>query len=546
MVDCMLIGFNDYDFDSYVNMVAAGGLETGAYQDVRLAFVHHNGRRYRALDLLSELADAAAVPPHGFHNSDFMWPVITYLGSFLARRGFAFDYVNLFQLEKDRLRERLTSGEVGSVAITTTLYVSPHPIIEIVDFVRACAPHVPIIVGGPYITNLEAHGKAIMNRSLSALGVDIAVVDREGELALTRVLSALRAGSDLRAIDNLVIRAGEEWVHTPRAPESNGLTENMVDYTLFQAAAFNEFATTRTAKSCPFSCSFCGFPKRAGRYTYMDLSCVERELDHLAEIGPVNTITFIDDTFNVPKNRFRDIMRLMIEKGYGFRWNSYYRSDHGDRETIELMAAAGCEGVFLGIESGSDDQLKRMNKTARRADYLSALRSFRDVGISTYASLIIGFPGETDATVGETISLLDEGRPDFFRAQLWYADPVTPIWSKREEYGIRGGGFSWEHDTMTAKEACRHIERIFMTVDDPIWMPQFGFEQWSTFYLQRKGMPMRQIKEYLQSFNAAIREQLSDPGRSEIGEELLARLKAAAAFPLPAAVRDQAAAHVAR
>jgi anaerobic magnesium-protoporphyrin IX monomethyl ester cyclase len=201
-------------------------------------------------------------------------------------------------------------------------------------------------------------------------------------------------------------------VHTAESVESNSLPENLVDYKLFPDAAFNWFVTTRTAKSCPFSCSFCDFPQRSGKYTYLDFEHVEQEMNNIAKIPSVTTVTFIDDTFNVPKVRFREFCQLLIDKAYGLRWNCYYRSDHGDRATIELMKRAGCEGVFLGVESGSDEQLKRMNKTARRKNYLSAISDFRDVGIATYASVIIGFPGETAATVAETESLLTEARPD--------------------------------------------------------------------------------------------------------------------------------------
>jgi hypothetical protein len=63
------------------------------------------------------------------------------------------DYVNLFHLEKDMLREKLSKGDVLSVAITTTLYVIPEPIIAIVEFIRKCNPSVKIIVGGPFIAN---------------------------------------------------------------------------------------------------------------------------------------------------------------------------------------------------------------------------------------------------------------------------------------------------------------------------------------------------------------------------------------------------------
>ena len=71
----------------------------------------------------------------------------------------------------------------------------------------------------------------------------------------------------------------------------------------------------------------------------------------------------------------------MIERGYGFRWNSYLRSDHVDDETIELMHESGCEGVFLGMESGSDVVLEAMNKTARRRHYAYVIPRLKDAGI---------------------------------------------------------------------------------------------------------------------------------------------------------------------
>ena len=93
---------------------------------------------------------------------------------------------------------------------------------------------------------------------------------------------------------------------------------------------------------------------------------MEQELNAIREIGTVTTLTFIDDMFNVPKARFKEMLRMMIDNQYGFKWNCFYRSDHGDEEAIELMGKAGCEGVFLGVESGSDAMLEKMNKTARR------------------------------------------------------------------------------------------------------------------------------------------------------------------------------------
>ena len=272
------------------------------------------------------------------------------------------------------------------------------------------------------------------------------------------------------------------------------------------------------------------FPRGPGKYKYLDVGLVEQELNAIREIGTVTTLTFIDDTFNVPKARFKEMLRMMIDNQYGFKWNCFYRSDHGDEEAIELMGKAGCEGVFLGVESGSDAMLEKMNKTARRKDYQEAIPLLRKAGISTYASLIIGFPGETYETVKETIDFIEECQPDFFRAQLWYCDPLTPIWDEREKYAIAGSGFSWSHKTMDSETACDLIDRIFLCTENSIWLPQFGFEQWSTFYLQRKGMSVEKLKTFLTCFNAVIRERLIYSDRKEIDPDLLTSLSESSKF----------------
>jgi radical SAM PhpK family P-methyltransferase len=473
--------------------------------------MEYEGRPYRALDILNHFYNKRHnLSGVTFHNADFVWPVITYLQTYLQRRGLNVDYINLPHLEIEALKRKLTGGNVKSVAITTTLYVSPEPILELVSFVRKWCPVAKVIVGGPYISNqVRAVPRQGLTRLLSALGADIYVLCQEGEATLAAVVSALKKGTSLDFVPNLAFTSDRKhYTFTLEQPESNKLSEEMVDYRQFSGEQLGEFVTTRTAKSCPFACSFCGFPSRAGAYTYLDLDHVEKELDAIAQQRQVTTVTILDDTFNVPKARFRDILRMMIRKQYRFKWNSFYRSDHGDRETIELMARAGCEGVFLGVESGSDLMLARMNKTARRRHYLDAIAAFSANNISTYASLIVGFPGETDESVEETISFIEEARPDYYRAQLWYADPVTPIWKEREKYGVTGQGFLWRHDTMDSERACEWIERIFLLVNNSTWLPQFGFEQWSTFYLQRKGMSDAQVKRFVKAFNTAIKHRM--------------------------------------
>ena len=502
---------NDVDFDNYVEMIELMGKNSGAYQDVDLAFIESGGKKYRALDILSTFQDKTGVK-RLYHNLDFLWPTIIYLGNYIQKRGFTFDYINLFQLEKHTLKEKLLKEDILTIAITTTLYISAEPILEIIAFIKKYNSKVKIIVGGPFIFNIsESMENKAFKSLLNYMGADLYVINSEGEAALVNSLNALKNGSDLNKVPNIAYKNGKEIIITEKYKEKNSIEENCIEYGIFPKSDIGEFLSLRTAKSCPFHCAYCSFPKRANKYEYLSVEMIEKELDKIRELGTVSLVTFIDDTFNVPKGRFKEILRMMIRNKYRFKWNSYYRCDHGDDEIIELMKEAGCLGVFLGVESGSDFILEKMNKTSRNKDFRRFIPLLKNAGIITHANLIVGFPGETTDTFKETVELIEDTEPDFFRAQMWYADPITPIWEKKDEYNIQNKGFNWSHYTMDNQTAYRLINEIFLSIKNSIWLPQYGFELWSVFYLLQKGMTLEQIKRFLKGYNQIMKILLINP-----------------------------------
>lgn len=100
------------------------------------------------------------------------------------------------------------------------------------------------------------------------------------------------------------------------------------------------------------------------------------------------------------------------------------------------MKESGCEGVFLGIESGNNQILATMNKIASVEKYLEGIALLKEFDIVTYGSIIIGFPGETGETVQDTIGFIEDSGLDFYRAQLWYCEPITPIRKDRQKYQL--------------------------------------------------------------------------------------------------------------
>src|SRR5207244_3946587 len=128
MTDCLIIGHNDGNFAEYVGMVRSMGEDSGAFRDLRVAFLDVDGQPQPAWNMMTRYAGTT---PWGtpYHNTDFLWPTIPYLATFLDRRGFTFDYINRFQLEKEALRRKLLNDRILTIAITTTLHVSVHPIL---------------------------------------------------------------------------------------------------------------------------------------------------------------------------------------------------------------------------------------------------------------------------------------------------------------------------------------------------------------------------------------------------------------------------------
>jgi anaerobic magnesium-protoporphyrin IX monomethyl ester cyclase len=258
VADCLLVGYNDSIFTDSLQIVRAMGKTSGAYRDLNLAFVEMNGRPYRCMDLLNHFLGTKSPPVNKqFDNSDFISSAIFYLKSFLHRRGFTVDYVNLVHREKDRLAAKLNVETPRAVAITTTFYVSPYPVREIVSFIRSCGFKGPIILGGPYISNqAKLYDQGALATLFEFLGGDIYIISSEGEATLAKVLGALQHGTDLGEIPNLAINRSRDFDFTPQEQEHNELADEPVNYDLFAPGAIghsagfrSELANTHTSTS---------------------------------------------------------------------------------------------------------------------------------------------------------------------------------------------------------------------------------------------------------------------------------------------------------
>ncbi len=504
-LDCVVVGHNDVDFAMVERTLEKTRNHSAAYLDLQANSVPYQGQRTTYMSLFNHAVTEATGRDQDLHECDLPHLGTAYLASFLMRRGFSVEKINFFNKEKDAFKDILESVSTRMVAITTTLYVEHTPIKQVVDFVRAHSPETKIVVGGPHVYNLcETQAPESLDFIFKAIGADIYIFDSQGELTLSQVLEQLQGSGDLSRVPNLYFsKNGGDFESTPRQLERNDMNSEAVDWRLFDPADIVPTVQTRTARSCAFNCSFCRYPVTAGKLSLTEIGHIEDELDHFHSIG-VKNVVFIDDTFNVPLPRFKDICRLMIKKRYGFEWYSFFRASNSDDEAIDLMVESGCKGVFLGIESADPDILKIMSKRADPDKYRYALKRFNEVGIASFASVIVGFPGETNETYQNTWRFLEEARPTFYRAEVYYHYTNVPVAKRSEEFGLKGAGYSWRHNTMDWVRAGELVRHMYANLEGPHVMPGYLFDFWALPYLTGKGFSIDQIK----SFSAIAQQML--------------------------------------
>jgi p-methyltransferase len=233
----------------------------------------------------------------------------------------------------------------------------------------------------------------------------------------------------------------------------------------------------------------------AGKHVVDTVANVEKQLEVLQSHGATHAV-FIDDTFNVPLPRFKNILRMMIERKFNLSWVSFFRCSNADEEAFDLMKESGCVGVFLGIESGDPTILKYMNKSATAERYKWGMGHLHARGIATFASIICGFPGETEASVKNTVAFIEDTKPTFFNVQLYYHDKRSPIEQRAAEFGIQGAGYNWRHKGMGWREAIGWVKYMYANIRSSGYLPLYGFSVWALPYLMSRGFTIDQLVKF--------------------------------------------------
>ncbi len=168
-------------------------------------------------------------------------------------------------------------------------------------------------------------------------------------------------------------------------------------------------------RGCDYRCTFCIVPTTRGPERSRALADVVREVAMLSSTG-TREVTLLGQTvnsWNDGTHDFGDLLRAVgaVDGIRRVRFTSPYPTDFTDR-VIAAMAETPsvCEHVHLPVQSGSNAVLRRMLRRYTREVYLDVVGRLRAAlpAITFSTDIIVGFPGETEAQFGETLSLVEE------------------------------------------------------------------------------------------------------------------------------------------
>ncbi|MGH8582202.1 MAG: radical SAM protein [Gammaproteobacteria bacterium] len=426
------------------------------------------------------------------------------LKSHLERHGIEvllFNYIDSDNQE-EQLRV-LQAFDPHIIVLSTTFVLTMRHLVEAGQLFRRALPNAFVVAGGHHVfTALLYMDDAAKQRYLLDSSLDAFVNDVQGEATLLELAQSWPG--DLTKIPNLIWTNGDGTVHiNARRTEENDVNSTLLNFGGMEAGSVIHM---RTARSCSFKCAFCSYPTIAGKLALMELDNALATIRRAKDAG-VSTIFFVDDTFNVPRERFELLLDRMIAEGLQMPWYSFLRCQFVDGPLVEKMRRSGCQGVFLGIESGSDAVLAHMKKGSATKYYGPGIRWLKDQGIVTVGAFIVGFPGETRDTVAETEAFITTSGLDFYFQQPFYYLHHTPIFKKAEKYQLRGQGFNWSHATMTSGEASQLLDDMFVRIDSPIAVNP-DYTLWEIAYLRHKGLDMPRIRDYRTQINRMTVQQM--------------------------------------
>lgn len=255
--------------------------------------------------------------------------------------------------------------------------------------IKTLSPQTRIIAGGPEITAQYFKNK---NKIKELFPMFDAFCVGEGERPLLQWITQ-------PDIDKSIYLFKELTSFPDISPE----TLQKIDMTPYTKK--NTFSLI-TQRGCIRKCRFCSERLLSRSLRPCSVENLMEQL-HLLKNKGIKRLIIHDSMFNARLSHIQEFC-TQIQKNFGsFPWEAQIgvRTDMPS-ELIQLMKASGAYHLFIGLESGCDNTLLRMNKGYTTVEAIRFLNLLKENNLSSGISIIVGYPGETEADFQESLNFV--------------------------------------------------------------------------------------------------------------------------------------------
>jgi anaerobic magnesium-protoporphyrin IX monomethyl ester cyclase len=253
-------------------------------------------------------------------------------------------------------------------------------------------------------------------------------------------LATLGSISECGAVASLTWRAADGSVvaHRAHGSYSGFLDAPYPAWDLLPLAKYalplvdKPYVIVETSRGCPYSCDFCVAPIHQGhKFRERSAKSLVDEIERNHREHGIEFFYLWGDTVTLNVKSFTAFCDELIARRLPIQWFGNARADNlTDPAFVHRLKRAGCWMLALGIETESEDVRKNMIKRLERQKIQAAFRNMREAGIRSFAFFIFGYPGETLASIDQTVEYAIELDPDFANFYPAVPYPGTGLYEK--------------------------------------------------------------------------------------------------------------------
>ncbi|HEY0308071.1 MAG TPA: hopanoid biosynthesis associated radical SAM protein HpnJ [Acidobacteriaceae bacterium] len=376
---------------------------------------------------------------------------------------------------------------------------------RLAEAIKAANPSIRIAFVGPPVTTSP-------EKALNECAALDFICRREFDYSVVEFAQ----GKPLHKIPGTSYRQEGKVVHNPDRPQVENLDampwatkiyKRDLDVTRYSVPfLLHPYIALYSTRGCPAQCTFCLWPQTLSGHAWRKRSTddVAAELAWAKQNFPeVKEFYFDDDTFNIQKARTIELCEKLKPLDVTWSCNSRVTTD---RETLKAMKDAGCRLLIVGFESGDPQILKNIKKGATVERARAFAKDCKDLGLTVHGDFILGLPGETAESIGNTIKFAKSLDVETIQVSIAHAFPGTEFYdyAKANDFIANTaamsdeGGHQMAHIEYPGLPTDYVLEMVHRFYDEYYFRPKAAFRVvWKAFVNRDLSRLYVEAKEFL-------------------------------------------------